>query len=172
MNGLEELIEMRDKGYKWLAINSENWAASTFKDKPYWNDDEWDVECDSNGVRVIGMIDPYNGEKLVLRNQKGFKKPIPIGEAIEILQKYHQRVDMVKQYDLVKNPDHYTWKKKECREIQRDMVDGLEGMAASNMGNIIKYLYRVGHKDDIRQDLDKAKQFIDFLYEDLQRETN
>ena len=74
--------------------------------------------------------------------------------------------------DMVKNPDHYTWKKKECREIQRDMVDGLSGMAASNMGNIIKYLYRVGHKDDIKQDLDKAKQFIDFLYEDLQRENN
>ena len=70
--------------------------------------------------------------------------------------------------EMVKNPDHYTWKKKECREIQRDMVDGLSGMAASNMGNIIKYLYRVGHKDDIKQDLDKAKQFIDFLYEDLQ----
>ena len=57
-------------------------------------------------------------------------------------------------------------------EIQRDMVDGLSGMAASNMGNIIKYLYRVGHKDDIKQDLDKAKQYIDFLYEDLQRKSN
>ena len=74
--------------------------------------------------------------------------------------------------EMVERPDHYTWKKKECREIQRDMVDGLSGMAASNMGNIIKYLYRVGHKDDIKQDLDKAKQFIDFLYEDLQRESN
>lgn len=74
--------------------------------------------------------------------------------------------------EMVERPDHYTWKKKECREIQRDMVDGLSGMAASNMGNIIKCLYRVGHKDDIKQDLDKAKQYIDFLYEDLQRETN
>lgn len=74
--------------------------------------------------------------------------------------------------DMVEHPNHYTWKKKECREIQRDMVDGLSGMAASNMGNIIKYLYRVGHKDDIKQDLDKAKQFIDFLYEELQRESN
>lgn len=74
--------------------------------------------------------------------------------------------------DMVDHPDHYTWKKKECREIQMDMVDGLSGMAASNMGNIIKYLYRVGHKDDIKQDLDKAKRFIDFLYEDLQKETN
>lgn len=74
--------------------------------------------------------------------------------------------------DSVKRPDHYTWKKKECREIQRDMVDGLSGMAVSDMTNIIKYLYRVGHKDDAKQDLDKAKQYINFLYEDLQRETN
>ena len=74
--------------------------------------------------------------------------------------------------DMVDRPDHYTWKKKECREIQRDMVDGLSGMAVSDMTNIIKYLYRVGHKDDIKQDLDKAKQYIDFLYEDLQMETN
>lgn len=74
--------------------------------------------------------------------------------------------------EVINHPNHYTWKKKECREIQRDMVDGLSGMAANNMGNIIKYLYRVGHKDDIKQDLDKAKQYIDFLYEDLQRETN
>jgi DNA-binding XRE family transcriptional regulator len=74
--------------------------------------------------------------------------------------------------EMVNRPDHYTWKKKECREIQRDMVDGLSGMAANDMGNIIKYLYRVGHKDDIKQDLDKAKQFIDFLYEDLKKVTN
>lgn len=74
--------------------------------------------------------------------------------------------------EMVDHPDHYTWKKKECRDIQRDMVDGLSGMAVSDMTNIIKYLYRVGHKDDIKQDLDKAKQYIDFLYEDLQRENN
>ena len=172
MNGLEELINMRDKGYKWLTINRKNWAAHTFKELPYWNGDGWDVNYDSNGISVIGVVDPYKGEQLELQNQKGFEKPIPINDAIGILQNYHQRVDMVKQSDMVKNPGHYTWKKKECREIQRDMVDGLSGMAASNMGNIIKYLYRAGHKDDIKQDLDKAKQFIDFLYEELQRETN
>lgn len=170
MNGLEELIKMRDKGYKWLTINSKNWAANTFKEMPYWFGDNWNLKAGS--YSSIGVIDPYKGEILELQNKRGLKKPMPIGEAIDILQEYHQRVDMVKQYDMVKNPDHYTWKKKECREIQRDMVDGLSGMAASNMGNIIKYLYRVGHKDDIKQDLDKAKQFIDFLYEDLQRKTN
>lgn len=172
MNGLEELINMRDKGHKWLTINRKNWIANTFKEMPYWHGNKWNPGFSSNGARVRGVVSPYNVEKLELKNQKGFTKPIPIGEAIEILQKYHQRIDMVKQSDMVKNPDHYTWKKKECREIQRDMVDGLSGMAASNMGNIIKYLYRVGHKDDIKQDLDKAKQFIDFLYEDLQRENN
>lgn len=170
MNGLEELIEMRDKGCKWLAINGENWGARVFIEMPYWNGDAYKGTWSSHNA--MWRITPKNGETLELKNQKGFKDPIPIGEAIDILQKYHQRSDMVKQSDMVKSPGHYTWKKKECREIQRDMVDGLSGMAASNMGNIIKYLYRVGHKDDIKQDLDKAKQFIDFLYEDLQRKTN
>lgn len=166
MNGLEELIKHRDLGCQWLAVDGAKWVAKVFEEKPYLNNGKWDSD------EPQWIITPKNGETLELERQKGFEKPIPIGEAIGILQKYHQRVDMVKQSDMVKNPDHYTWKKKECREIQRDMVDGLSGMAANNMGNIIKYLYRVGHKDDIKQDLDKAKQYIDFLYEDLQRENN
>lgn len=170
MNGLEELIKMCDKGYKWLAINSENWAAKVFKTMPYWSKAGWFGAWDSNNKSE--MIAPLADEILALQKRHAFDKPLQIGKAIDILQKYHQRIDMVKQSDMVKRPDHYTWKKKECREIQRDMVDGLSGMAASNMGNIIKYLYRVGHKDDIKQDLDKAKQFIDFLYEELQRESN
>lgn len=166
MNGLEELIEMRDKGYKWLAINSKNRVAKTFKAMPYWCADAWTEAFETDEFSVL--ITPKNGEILALQKHQTFDRPFPINEAIEVLKRYHSQTDM--QTDMVKRPDHYTWKKKECREIQRDMVDGLSGMAASNMGNIIKYLYRVGHKDDIKQDLDKAKQFIDFLYEDLQRE--
>lgn len=170
MNGLEELIEMRDKGYKWLAINGKDLDASTFKEIPYWHDDTWDVAFNSNGVRVRGVVGPVNGEILALQKHQTFDRPFPINEAIEVLKRYQSQTDM--QTDMVNRPDHYTWKKKECREIQRDMVDGLSGMAVSDMTNIIKYLYRVGHKDDIKQDLDKAKQYIDFLYEDLQRKTN
>lgn len=165
MNGLEELIKMRDSGFEWLAINSKDFVAKIFKSKPYWCREGW------FGIwaydKSPALVELKKGETLALQRHYDFDMPIQISEAIETLQKYHQRVDMVKQSDMVKNPDHYTWKKKECREIQRDMVDGLEGMAASNMGNIIKYLYRVGHKDDIKQDLDKAKQYIDFLHEDL-----
>ena len=170
MNGLEELIEMRDKGCNWLAIHGEKWAARVFRERPYWNGDAYKGKWSSNNA--MWTITPKNGEILALQKYQTFDRPFPINEAIEVLKRYHCQTDMVKQYDMVKNPDHYTWKKKECREIQRDMVDGLSGMAASNMGNIIKYLYRVGHKDDIKQDLDKAKQFIDFLYEELQRKTN
>lgn len=170
MNGLEELIKMRDKGYKWLAIHGEDWVAKTFKKMPYWCKAGWFGAWDSNNGSE--MITPLADEILALQKHQTFDRPFPINEAIEVLKRYYSQTDMVKQSDMVKNPDHYTWKKKECREIQRDMVDGLSGMAANNMGNIIKYLYRVGHKDDIKQDLDKAKQYIDFLYEDLQRETN
>ena len=168
MNGLEELINLRDKGCKWLAINGGNFDAKVFKEMPYWRGDVYKGKWNSHNA--MWTITLKNGEILALQKHHAFNVPFPINEVIEVLQKYRQQVDM--QTDMVKRPDHYTWKKKECREIQRDMVDGLSGMAASNMGNIIKYLYRVGHKDDIKQDLDKAKQFIDFLYEELQRESN
>lgn len=75
-----------------------------------------------------------------------------------------------KRNDAVSHPNHYTWKSRECKDIQRDMVDGLSGINASYMANVIKYLYRVGHKDDIRQDLEKAKQYIDFMIEEMERE--
>ena len=165
MNGLEELINMLYEGYKWLAIHDANWTAKTFKGVPYWRGDEYPGKWDSN--EPIRTITLKNGEILALQKFHAFDRPFPINEAIEVLKRYHSPTDM--QTDMVKRPDHYTWKKKECREIQRDMVDGLSGMAVSDMTKIIKYLYRVGHKDDIKQDLDKAKQFIDFLYEDLQK---
>lgn len=74
------------------------------------------------------------------------------------------------QADMVNHPAHYTWKARECKDIQRDMVDGLSGMTASYMTNIIKYLYRVGHKDTVRQDLEKAKKNIDFMIEEMERD--
>lgn len=155
MNGLEELINMRDKGYKWLTINRENWAAHTFKELPYWNGDEWDVAVNSNGVRERGMVDPYNGEKFELQQQKGLEKPIPIGKAIEILQQYHQRVDMANESDMVNHPKHYTSGNIEVWDfiIDQDLN--------YCRGSAVKYISRAGKKDDAIQDLNKAIRFLE-----------
>lgn len=156
MNGLEELIEMRDKGCKWLAINGENWVARVFIEMPYWNGDAYKGIWSSHNA--MWRITLKNGETLELKNQKGFKKPIPINEAIEILQKYNQRADT--QTDMVNHPAHYTSGNIEVWDfiIDQDLNYCL--------GNAVKYISRAGKKDDAIQDLNKA---INFLKREIKR---
>lgn len=60
-------------------------------------------------------------------------------------------------YDAVKKPSHYTdGRKYEPKDVIRDW--GLN----FNLGSAVKYLSRAGRKDDIVQDLSKAKEFIQF----------
>lgn len=58
---------------------------------------------------------------------------------------------------MVKSPKHYTQGRKfEPKDVIRDW--GLN----FNLGSAVKYLARAGRKDDIIQDLSKAKEYIDF----------
>ena len=41
-----------------------------------------------------------------------------------------------------------------------------------NLGNVIKYVSRAGRKDDILKDLMKARQYLDFEIDRLEREYN
>lgn len=59
--------------------------------------------------------------------------------------------------DVVSHPSHYTeGRKYEPKDVIRDW--GLN----FNLGSAVKYISRAGRKDDIIQDLKKAKQFLDF----------
>lgn len=61
---------------------------------------------------------------------------------------------------MVKSPKHYTEGRKfEPKDVIRDW--GLN----FNLGSAVKYLARAGRKDDIVQDLSKAKEYIDFEIE-------
>lgn len=58
---------------------------------------------------------------------------------------------------MVKSPKHYTEGRKfEPKDVIRDWRLNF------NMGSAVKYLARAGRKDDIIQDLSKAKEYIDF----------
>lgn len=58
---------------------------------------------------------------------------------------------------MVKSPKHYTEGRKfEPKDVIRDW--GLN----FNLGSAVKYLARAGRKDDVIQDLSKAKEYIDF----------
>ena len=57
--------------------------------------------------------------------------------------------------EMVNHPAHYNRGKYEAIDI----IESLE--MNFNLGNAFKYLFRAGHKDDIIQDLKKAKWYID-----------
>ncbi len=65
--------------------------------------------------------------------------------------------------DDIKNPDHYTWRGRECEEIIGDITQGTEGKEAYYLGAVVKYLYRYPKKGTPLKDLQKAKQYIDML---------
>lgn len=68
--------------------------------------------------------------------------------------------------DIVKHPAHYCYGKYEPKDVIRDW--GLN----FNLGSAVKYIARAGRKDDIIQDLKKAKQFLEFEIEALYEERN
>ena len=70
-----------------------------------------------------------------------------------------------KKFDVVSHPSHYTkGRKYEVWKVIRDW--GLN----FNLGSAVKYIARAGRKDDILQDLKKAKQFIEFEIEAIEGE--
>ena len=66
--------------------------------------------------------------------------------------------------DKIHKPDHYCFSKFEPKDVIREW--GLN----FNLGSAVKYIARAGRKDDIIQDLKKAKEFITFEIEALEAE--
>lgn len=59
--------------------------------------------------------------------------------------------------DVVSHPSHYTaGRKYEPKDVIRDWELNF------NLGSAVKYISRAGRKDDMIQDLKKARQFLDF----------
>lgn len=67
-------------------------------------------------------------------------------------------------FDAVSRPSHYTeGRKYEPKDVIRDW--GLN----FNLGNTVKYVARAGRKDEILVDLRKARQYLDFEIEYLEK---
>lgn len=62
------------------------------------------------------------------------------------------------------SPEHYKFSKYEPKDVIR------EWKLNFNLGNVVKYVCRAGKKDDIIQDLKKARQYLDFEIEALEKE--
>ena len=72
--------------------------------------------------------------------------------------------DKARIEEAVDHPAHYCYSKYEPKDVIRDW--GLN----FNLGSAVKYIARAGRKDDIIQDLEKAKKFLEFEIEALQEE--
>ena len=69
------------------------------------------------------------------------------------------------EFDKVKHPSHYVKGRKfEPKDVIRDW--GLN----FNLGSALKYIARAGRKDDIIEDLEKAREYLAFEIEALKAE--
>ena len=66
--------------------------------------------------------------------------------------------------DLVHHPAHYCYSEYEPKDVIRAWELNF------NLGSAVKYIARAGRKDDILQELNKAKQFIEFEIEAIEKE--
>lgn len=75
----------------------------------------------------------------------------------------------MKYEESVSRPDHYHKEYQvTCHQCQEACLDGIEdGMQASYMFNIIKYLYRFSYKNGV-EDLKKAATYLRFLINDIE----
>lgn len=79
------------------------------------------------------------------------------------------RGDCIKCWDksygnLVHHPAHYCYSEYEPKDVIRAWSLNF------NLGSAVKYIARAGRKDDILQELNKAKQFIEFEIEAIEKE--
>lgn len=63
----------------------------------------------------------------------------------------------------IKHPEHYCYGKYEPKDVIRGWQLNF------NLGNVIKYIVRAGRKGDALEDLQKAKQYIEYEIEALER---
>ena len=78
-----------------------------------------------------------------------------------LMDEEHYKAELKKE--IIKHPSHYTYGKIECIDYIRDKNFDF------CLGNAIKYITRAGHKGDAVEDLEKAKQYIDFEIEMLSK---
>ena len=87
------------------------------------------------------------------------------------IRRFNKRVERILEEqqvsnkpDLVHHPAHYCYSKYEPKDVIRAW--GLN----FNLGSAVKYIARAGRKDDILQELNKAKQFLEFEIEAIELE--
>lgn len=66
--------------------------------------------------------------------------------------------------DNINSPNHYKRCGMECIEAIRAACEGLDGVEAYYVGNVLKYIWRFKGKNGV-EDLKKARHYLDWLIE-------
>lgn len=72
-------------------------------------------------------------------------------------------------YDTVERPKHYNVFEKEVIFTIKDLLDNnnnYKGFDNYCIGNALKYIFRAGLKGDFKQDLEKARYYINKILEE------
>lgn len=69
------------------------------------------------------------------------------------------------EVDMVNHPPHYRKGKFETIEMLEDIAQHYPGAMAYNAACVIKYISRAPFKGNVKQDLQKAKWYLDRLVE-------
>ncbi|WP_337439122.1 DUF3310 domain-containing protein [Acidaminococcus fermentans] len=87
-------------------------------------------------------------------------------ECIKMLREDYTDIPKKREGDMIKHPDHYTFRGVEAIEVVKIMTATATGVEAYLLGCAVKYLYRYPRKNG-KQDLEKAEQCIRMLREYL-----
>lgn len=87
-------------------------------------------------------------------------------QCIEVLREGYTDQPKKQEGDMIKHPDHYTFRGLEAIEVVKIMTATATGVEAYLLGCAVKYLYRYPRKNG-KQDLEKAEQCIRMLREYL-----
>ena len=87
-------------------------------------------------------------------------------QCIKMLREDYTDQPKKREGDMIKHPDHYTFRGVEAIEVVKIMTATATGVEAYLLGCAVKYLYRYPRKNG-KQDLEKAEQCIRMLREYL-----
>ena len=73
--------------------------------------------------------------------------------------------------DMVNNPPHYQGQSIEVIQVIEEFTKGLDGILATDTGNIIKYILR-WHKKNGLQDLEKCRWYLNHLIGKVEEQQN
>ena len=73
--------------------------------------------------------------------------------------------------DPVHHPNHYIRDGLECKDVIQAMVQGTPAPLAWAVGNAVKYLWRYWYKGNPKEDLMRAREYIDIALEHLEKHT-